>query len=586
MLPLKTNNYKHMKYHLVALIMFCFLFVGELQAQKMAARTDSLLNILQKQSGDKKLQTLDKLFDYYHLVDVDSAGYFAELLFKESEAQSNKIYIIKSNKNLGILYTSKGEFYKAEEYLVKAIELAKANNSPTELASSYRIIAGVYFERGDFNIAINYVYKALDLYEEINDFEGIVSCYNNIGLLYKRDSDYKKAISSYYKGLKLIDKHNLKNNKISFYTNLGISYRYLNNPDSSYFFQKKAIAESIRVNAKSDLASNYLNMAKLFASGFHQKDSAEYYFEKALSLAKVSHPSLIPTILSSKGKMYYLAGDYDNAVEVLNTALLNGIRNRNLFDKEFALYYLYKSFQKKKQFPDALKYLEDFIDVQDSINYNEAQIKINRLQEKYENEKKQIKIEQLEYEQKLNKRTNLLLVLSIILITIIFGLLIRDLLKQRKRSRLETERIENDLQMKNKQLTSQALMMMQKNKLLNDILNSLAEIKSIGLDTNANIRDLKRKLKRGLNSERDWELFRHYFESVNKDFFEKLKKINSTLTPAELKLSALTKLRFNIKETAALLNISEGSIKSSRYILRKKLGLNREDNIYNFLNKL
>jgi DNA-binding CsgD family transcriptional regulator len=151
---------------------------------------------------------------------------------------------------------------------------------------------------------------------------------------------------------------------------------------------------------------------------------------------------------------------------------------------------------------------------------------------------------------------------------------------------LETERIENDLQMKNKQLTSQALMMMQKNKLLNDILNSLAEIKSIGLDTNANIRDLKRKLKRGLNSERDWELFRHYFESVNKDFFEKLKKINSTLTPAELKLSALTKLRFNIKETAALLNISEGSIKSSRYILRKKLGLNREDNIYNFLNKL
>ena len=575
-----------MKYHLVSLIICCFILVQGLHAGEVNTSKDSLLSIFPKQSGDEKLQTLDKLFDYYHLVDIDSAGYFAELLFKEAEALNNNIYIIKSYKNLGILNASKGKFHKAEEYLIKAIELAEKGDFITELASSYRIIAGVFYERGNFNKAINYVYKALNLYEKINDFEGIVSCYNNIGLLYKRDRDYTRAISSYYKGLELIEEQNLKNNKISFYTNLGISYRYLNKIDSSYYFQKKAITECIRVNAKSDLASNYLNMAKLFSFNFHQKDSAEYYFDKAFNLAEVSHPSLIPTILSSQGKMYYMAGDYNNAIKKLNLALSNGIKNKNLFDKEFALYYLYKSFQEKKQFSDALKYLEDFIDVQDSINYNEAQIRINKLQEKYENEKKQIKIEQLEYEQKLNKKTNLLLIFSIILITIIFGILIQNLLKQRKRSRLEREHIENDLQLKNKQLTSQALMMMQKNKLLNDILNSLSEVKNVGLETNKEIRDLKNKLKRSMHSEKDWDLFKQYFELVNKDFFDKLKQINSNITPAELKLSALIKLRFNIKETASLLNISHGSVKSSRYILRKKLGLNREDNIYDFLNKL
>jgi tetratricopeptide (TPR) repeat protein len=575
-----------MKYHLVSIIVCCFILVQGLHAGEVDTPRDSLLSIFQKQSGDEKLQTLDKLFDYYHLVDIDSAGYFAELMFKEAEALNNKVYIIKSYKNLGIFNTSKGKFYKAEEYLIKAIELAEKAGFITELASSYRIIAGVYYERGNLSKAINYVYKALGLYEKDGDYEGIASCYNNIGLLYKRDRKYSKAIANYYKGLNLVEEHQLQNNKISFYTNLGISYRYLNKTDSSYYFQKKAITECIRANAKSDLASNYLNMAKLFSFNFHQKDSAEYYFNKALNLAEVSHPSLIPTILSSQGKMYYMAGDYDNAIKKLNLALSNGIKNKNLFDKEFALYYLYKSFQEKKQFSDALKYLEDFIDVQDSINYNEAQIRINKLQEKYENEKKQIKIEQLEYEQKLNKKTNLLLIFSIILITIIFGILIRNLLRQRKRSRLEREHIENDLQLKNKQLTSQALMMMQKNKLLNDILNSLSEVKNVGLETNKEIRDLKYKLKRSMHSEKDWDLFKQYFELVNKDFFDKLKQINSNITPAELKLSALIKLRFNIKETAALLNISQGSVKSSRYILRKKFGLNRQDNIYDFLNAL
>jgi len=168
-------------------------------------------------------------------------------------------------------------------------------------------------------------------------------------------------------------------------------------------------------------------------------------------------------------------------------------------------------------------------------------------------------------------------------------LIVRNFFIKRKKDKIEKElmtiaqkKLNQDLRFKNKELTGQALMMMQKNKLLGDILNNISDIKP----QSPELTKLKRKLKKSMHSEDDWALFKHYFEEVNKDFFAKLKQINDKITPAELKLSALIKLRFNIKESAALLNISPDSVKTARYVLRKKLDLKTGDNIYDFLNNI
>jgi len=295
---------------------------------------------------------------------------------------------------------------------------------------------------------------------------------------------------------------------------------------------------------------------------------------------------LVPNILISKGKWYYLLKKYNKANVFLQEGLDLARKQQDLMAQQYALYYLYKSKQNKGAYKEAVTDLEDFIDVQDSINYNDALLRINQLQEKYENEKKQIKIEQLERIKSLDKRIKWMLYVIIAGILSVSVYTIRRLLKQRKQNKLEKEQIEQDLKFKNKQLTSQALMMMQKNTLLSEILASLQEVKNVGLSTQKDINELKRKLKRSMHSEDDWELFKQYFELINKDYFAKLKNINQKLTPAELKLCALTKLRFSIKETATLLNISPDSVKSSRSTLRRKLGLKRQDNLYEFLNSI
>jgi DNA-binding CsgD family transcriptional regulator len=83
--------------------------------------------------------------------------------------------------------------------------------------------------------------------------------------------------------------------------------------------------------------------------------------------------------------------------------------------------------------------------------------------------------------------------------------------------------------------------------------------------------------------DKDWEEFRLYFEEVHTGFFDTLKKRYPDLTPNELRLAALAKLNLSIKETATIMGITPDSVKTARYRLRKKLDMETEENLTEYL---
>lgn len=89
-----------------------------------------------------------------------------------------------------------------------------------------------------------------------------------------------------------------------------------------------------------------------------------------------------------------------------------------------------------------------------------------------------------------------------------------------------------------------------------------------------------------MNSEKDWDLFKLYFENVNENFYTTLQNKSNELTSGDLKLAALIKLNLNIKEAAAVLNISPDSLRKARYRLRKKLGLYDRENLSDYLGRV
>jgi hypothetical protein len=155
------------------------------------------------------------------------------------------------------------------------------------------------------------------------------------------------------------------------------------------------------------------------------------------------------------------------------------------------------------------------------------------------------------------------------------------------RQRILRDQLENELEFKNRQLALHALNMMHKNTLLKD-LTSVIENKMIkaGDTEKQNLKELKRHIQKGLDAEKDWELFKLYFEQVNTQFFGGLRKVNPKLTENDFKLCALIKLNMNIKEMATVLNISPDSLKNARYRLKKKLNLGTGDDLRHFLNSI
>jgi DNA-binding CsgD family transcriptional regulator len=93
-------------------------------------------------------------------------------------------------------------------------------------------------------------------------------------------------------------------------------------------------------------------------------------------------------------------------------------------------------------------------------------------------------------------------------------------------------------------------------------------------------------LESGLPDSDPWDDFKAYFDQVHEGFFTRLSSAVPDLTGAEARIAAFIRMNKPIKEAAEALNISPDSVKKTRYRLRKKLNLERDDNLTAFIMKL
>ena len=82
---------------------------------------------------------------------------------------------------------------------------------------------------------------------------------------------------------------------------------------------------------------------------------------------------------------------------------------------------------------------------------------------------------------------------------------------------------------------------------------------------------------------KNWEQFAVHFDKVHSDFLVSLKNQHPNLTPGELKLCAYLRLNLSSKEIAQIMNITIKSVELGRYRLRKKLQIQPDINLNNFL---
>ena len=155
---------------------------------------------------------------------------------------------------------------------------------------------------------------------------------------------------------------------------------------------------------------------------------------------------------------------------------------------------------------------------------------------------------------------------------------------------LQEKELTEQLEFRKRELDSKVDIFIEKNNLLNRIKAACTEVLnstlSISSESKKDLKKLNTVTKENLRLEKDWEEFKTSFESVYENFFTILKERYPDLTSRELKLCAMVKLEKSMREIGDALGISEHSVKTARYRLRKKLNIQRSSNLKEFLNQL
>jgi len=123
--------------------------------------------------------------------------------------------------------------------------------------------------------------------------------------------------------------------------------------------------------------------------------------------------------------------------------------------------------------------------------------------------------------------------------------------------------------------------MLYKSDLLNRIDEEISKL-SAGKMASVDFSALKQIVEKNKNPEEEWKLFETKFNKTYDNFLVRVNSKYQNLSPSDLKMIAYIRMNFSSKEIANLLNITTKSVEMARYRLRKKLGLDRDQNLTEF----
>lgn len=381
------------------------------------------------------------------------------------------------------------------------------------------------------------------------------------------------------------------------YNLLGSINIKLNKIDTADDYFQKALAIRLKHGEMTYLPGSFIKVGDI-ALRKKQFDQSLQFYQKGLDIAdSMQNKQAKILCLMGLSKWYFQhQKNYFVADSILLSAKAMAIK---ISDKSFLVQVLEEIKNQKKQtgnFTDALTMEEEILKLNASLNDIEKEHITKSLEVQFGLMEKERQLNIIKKEQAITKLTNYLLYVALAFITFIalgFILFLKRINKRDKQlletkaalltavntqKKLKEQQLQNELEFKESQLSALTLQMIQKNELMQELKEKLEHTHNATIDAT-----VSKIISKGLIQDKEWTDFNTHFESINKNFYSRIKQTFPDISPNELKICALIKMNLSIKEMASILNISPDSVKTARYRLRKKLNLNTEDNLTDFI---
>ena len=580
-------------YAVLLLVLLCSRVGYSLAQSKVVDSLETALNSIHK--SHERIEILTTLSKLYQKIDLVRAQSCADQALQLSDNAGINDFRARIYASMGDIAVMNDSLELAREYYEASLKFFQQDENDAGLIGVYLILGNIAMVQNRLVDALDHYRTAIRYSESAGREEWLDNLYNNIGNIDIGVGNHVEAQDTYALALEKAIEQGDSMMMVIIYSNLGLTSIELMDTARArgYLEHSQKLAKSLGLSY--EVANNYFNFSLLeYAQGNYQNANRQMFKalrklgEDDLSYAGPKG-TLFAEYYSKMGQNYLALGQLDSAthyyrismslgkansqLEILaNTAMgLSGVHEaRGMLDSSLYYYKLHKVYADSILNEENIKKLT-YLDA--SYRFEE-----NALKERQEREKTAMRESQRTY-----VMIAIILILVFALASLVFLLTLG--LRRVKLDEMEQVSLKNELEMRNKELTTHVLYQLRKNEFILNIIEKLkGSVKNLLPENKKVIESVIRELDKDYGDE-IWKEFEVRFQQVHTDFYKNLVEKFPDMTTNELRLSAFLKLNMSTKDIAAITFQSINSIDVARSRLRQKFGLSKEENLSAFLSQ-
>lgn len=512
---------------------------------------------------------------------------------------ANQLTNGKMNRGLlawyfGEIFENIGDATGAENNFHKALAYYQANGKVDQEITS-RILFGIYYgRRGYFEQALTEFTEALDitLEEDTSVFRTrghLINIYNDLGMLYNLTGDREKAKD--FSKLSIHLAAQKPNNLPPSYNTLAQIYEAMDMLDSALIHYRHSYQLAKEFKLSKYIAETAQDISRLFSTLLNQRDSALFYLKEAAKVTEELNDARHANQLKySLARFFFDSEDFETANRYVMDGLsyFEQLKDHLMLRNSYDL--LWQISKETGNFEKGLDHYARYKNYSDSVLSSSSERSYSNLRIRLETMEKQKEVDNLESELTA-RRTQIIGMIIIggliIILMITYSLWIRSENNRKetdlKYSKLQQQSAEEQLKIKEQELTDFMLQMIRKNKFIEEMEEVAKEHRKSSTEKNVVFSKLIRIINRNKSADHDWDDFTRYFGQVHLGFFDNLKSTCPELSGGELRYCALLRMDLSVKETAEIMGVDPSSVKVARYRIKKKMGLSKDVNLRSYL---
>jgi len=425
-----------------------FLFFFFIVTQQILSQTDTV-----------KINSLNKRSENLSKVDVDSSSYLAQ----------------------------------------KALTLAKEANFKRGIAAATKNLAICNYVNGKSDIAIKQFIEVIKLFEELKDINELAHCYSQMGIAYYLQYQYDNALKYYDKSIELYKKTTNKKDLAGVYINQGISYTYVKKMDLAEINYNEALKIYQEINYEPGFAPAYNSLAKIYYAKKEYNKAISYYKLAEQYSLKSNNKYHLITNYNSLAMCYKELKEYETAKAYSEKSIAIskevGSVERELFCHETMADILFSM----GDYKNAYASFQNYASLKDTLFNQDKNDAIAEMQAKFDVEKNQQKVKEIELQKKIDDEANtkqqllLIVVIVVILISLVFTILLfRN--KQKVNSLLEQKNAAIQANLEQKEVMMSEIHHRVKNNL--QMVSSILDLQARDLTDEKSMRVIEDSLSR------------------------------------------------------------------------------------------